>query len=174
MAQCRQRRSPTSAAGTLIVLPILAALLLLLSPACGNDLEIWPGNRTFRSALNGNQCAPNVETFMPDNGSNGNVSPTGIPGDNMDDLRSGKVDCLGDGNSGQGDDKKHNCTFPQPGCDDVGCCEVPPEDEVSDPPADDEAPPPDCSELDDICGNGYFDEESGECQYLEWPECESA
>src|SRR5688572_25495450 len=57
-------------------------------------------------------------------------------GDNCDDLSSGKVDCIGDGNSGQGDDKKHNCTFPQPGCDADGCCD----EEVVDEP---DAPAPD-------------------------------
>jgi penicillin-binding protein 1A len=54
-------------------------------------------------------------------------------GDNCDDLSSGKVDCIGDGNSGQGDDKKHNCMFPQPGCDDAGCCD----DDMVDPNDDD-------------------------------------
>ncbi|MEE8408485.1 MAG: hypothetical protein V3T05_02665, partial [Myxococcota bacterium] len=126
MTRRRQRCSPASSAGTLILLPIIAVWLLLMSPGCGDDATSWPGNTQFISALTGESCTPDIATFMPSDDSNGNVSPTGIPGDNLDDLRSGKVDCLGDGNSGQGDDKKHNCTFPQAGCDDVGCCEVPP------------------------------------------------
>jgi hypothetical protein len=98
----------------------------------------------FRNVLTGEECVPD-DTYEPrpghssdapghtqDNpGHGGDRSPTGIPGDNMDDEHSGKVDCLGDGNSGQGDDKKHNCEFP-PGCDQNGCC-----DGDVDPPQDD-------------------------------------
>ena len=81
----------------------------------------------YRSALTGEACEPEADSWMPAGnraaqGRGGHNSPTGIPGDNIDDPRSGKIDCLGDGNSGQGDDKKHGCQFPQPGCDGQGCC----------------------------------------------------
>ena len=124
-----------------------------------------PETATYRSSLTGDLCEPNASFIplnaehsnrnhdkeRPTNNGNGNESPTGIPGDNLDDTRSGKVDCLGDGNSGQGDDKKHGCQFPQPGCDDQGCCETdggdeddttPPADDTT-PPADDTTPPAD-------------------------------
>ena len=40
------------------------------------------------------------------NGNGGHNSPTGIAGDNSDDENSGHVDCLGDGDSGQGNDDR--------------------------------------------------------------------
>ena len=75
---------------------------------------------TYHNALTGDVCTPN-SSFVPmtGNGNGGHNSPTGIPGDNIDDPHSGKVDCYYDGNSGQGDDKKHPCA---PGCDDQHCC----------------------------------------------------
>jgi hypothetical protein len=126
----------------------IAAAALLSMGACSGDVTA-----TYRNALTDETCVPNstflVKASSTDNkGSNagGNTSPTGIPGDNLDDERSGKIDCLGDGNSGQGDDKKHNCEFPQPGCDDTGCCD---EDVLPPPDGDDgddedpvEPPPP--------------------------------
>jgi hypothetical protein len=95
----------------------------------------------YRNAVTGAPCDPDPATFRKrahDGGRGGARSPTGIPGDNMDDPHSGKVDCLGDGNSGQGDDKKHPC--PPPGCDDQDCCEPPPvEPPTPEPPV--ETPP---------------------------------
>jgi hypothetical protein len=80
-------------------------------------------------------CKPN-QTYQPKVKKHTNDKCQGNSnGDNCDDLSSGKVDCIGDGNSGQGDDKKHNCMFPQPGCDDAGCCDG---DVVDDPDGDDD------------------------------------
>lgn len=120
----------------------------------------------YRSALTGEECTPDATTFMAPlrghrgrgDGRGGHNSPTGIPGDNIDDPHSGKVDCLGDGNSGQGNDVE-GC-FPAPGCDAEGCCveepevpEVPDADAGPEPtpevpeepetPGDPEPPPPD-------------------------------
>ncbi len=81
---------------------------------------------------------PKDHTNNGNGNGNGNVSPTGLPGDNMDDTRSGKVDCYWDGNSGQGDDKD-GCEFPQEGCDGDGCCE---EGCVNVDPAPEEHAPP--------------------------------
>ncbi len=99
----------------------------------------------YRNALTGAVCVPDPETLVPlhghngqGNGNGGHNSPTGIPGDNIDDPNSGKVDCLGDGDSGQGNDER-NCT-PAPGCDAEDCCEEPPPSDPSDPPPSD--PPP--------------------------------
>jgi hypothetical protein len=101
----------------------------------------------FVNVFTGQTCRPDALTFVPADAGRGggNTSPTGIPGDNMDDLRSGQVDCLGDGNSGQGDDFKHDfCGNPPPGCDDSGCCEEdcaePPEDSVDEEPPPEEPP----------------------------------
>jgi hypothetical protein len=55
-------------------------------------------------------------------GNGGLNSPTGIPGDSIDDPHSGKVDCLGDGDSGQGNDERF-CT--PPGCDGQDDCADP-------------------------------------------------
>ena len=106
------------------------------------------------------ECEPSA-SFMPKqnqgNGAQNDKCQGTSNGDNCDDLSSGKVDCIGDGNSGQGDDKKHMCDFPQPGCDDQGCCDEdvvePPGDGDDDgggdppppppPPPDDTQPPPD-------------------------------
>lgn len=96
------------------------------------EADIDAEMHTFADVESGEVCVPVEENLnfplkvnkrskrRADRG-NGNHSPTGIAGDNMDDLRSGKVDCYYDGNSGQGDDKKHGCT-PPPGCDTEGCC----------------------------------------------------
>ena len=46
-------------------------------------------------------------------GNGGHKSPTGIPGDNTDDPHSGKFDCLGDGDSGLGNDDR-NCPLIPP------------------------------------------------------------
>jgi len=116
------------------LMPYAFSLVLIstiaLAPGCATETG------QFVNALTGDECEPDFETFNArgrehvDNGhGRGNTSPTGIPGDNLDDERSGHTDCLGDGNSGHGDDKKHNCEVP-PGCDAQGCCE-------SDVPGDD-------------------------------------
>ena len=81
-----------------------ALVAVLLVAGCGDWLA---DDVSYVNYFTGETCSPNPLTFQAadaDHQSNGNVSPTGIPGDNMDDLRSGKVDCLYDGNSGQGDD----------------------------------------------------------------------
>lgn len=114
---------------------LISALVLAITGACADET-----GTTFRNAITGEECVPN-DTYIPvgaghGNNGNGNTSPTGIPGDNLDDLRSGKIDCLGDGNSGQGDDKKHNCE----GCDNTLCCDdgvLPPDDGDDDPDVDD-------------------------------------
>jgi hypothetical protein len=108
---------------------------------------------THINALTGQLCIPNG-TYLPlaHPNVNGQAGDGGAqcqgtgPGDNCDDLHSGKIDCIGDGNSGQGDDKKHPCEFPQPGCDDQGCCdgdivETPPEDPPTTEPPPTEPPP---------------------------------
>ena len=85
----------------------------------------------YRNAVTGEECVPDPGSFNPlhghngqGNGQGGHNSPTGIPGDNVDDPHSGRIDCLGDGDSGQGNDER-NCT--PPGCDAEGCCEEDPE-----------------------------------------------
>lgn len=112
---------------------LLAVTLGVALAGCSSDPEV----ATYTSALSGKQCRPDPQSLMPmapmspaslhkSNGNGGQRSPTGIPGDNLDDLHSGKIDCYYDGNSGQGDDRKHPCTmndFPQPGCDSMGCCD---------------------------------------------------
>jgi hypothetical protein len=96
---------------------------------------------THVNALTGAICTP-TDSYMPRPNSHANANGGGAqcqgtgPGDNCDDLHSGKIDCIGDGNSGQGDDRKHPCTFPQPGCDAEGCCDG---DMVDPPPVE---PPP--------------------------------
>jgi hypothetical protein len=148
---------------TKMVTHTLTGFVVLGCLSCGAEVQtdgLLDGE--FINVFSGQSCRPDPLTFNSalHDGSNGNTSPTGIPGDNMDDLRSGKVDCLGDGNSGQGDDAKHSfCGDPPPGCDDGGCCEEgcgeepaedpvvddPPEEPVvDDPPAEDppqEQPP---------------------------------
>ena len=101
-----------------------------------------PGTKEHVNALTGESCEPNAATYIPHDP--GPCQGT-TNGDNCDDLHSGKIDCIGDGNSGQGDDKKHNCEFPQPGCDDTGCCD----DDLVEPPVDD-TPPPEEEPLPDI------------------------
>lgn len=108
----------------------LALTLGAALAGCSSEPEV----ATYTSALSGKQCRPDPQSLMPmspaplhkQSGNGGQRSPTGIPGDNLDDLHSGKIDCYYDGNSGQGDDRKHPCTmndFPQPGCDSMGCCD---------------------------------------------------
>ena len=76
----------------------------------------------YTNLLTGDECVPDPGTFTPlhghngqGNGNGGQKSPTGIAGDNVDDPQSGKIDCLGDGDSGAGNDLR-NC------CDANGCC----------------------------------------------------
>jgi len=103
---------------------LFAAVLTLALAACGTETS------SHVSALTGQACTPNG-SYMPPPPKHQNPKCQGTGnGDNCDDLSSGKIDCIGDGNSGQGDDKKHNCMFPQPGCDDMGCCD----DGMVDPP----------------------------------------
>jgi hypothetical protein len=114
-----------------IKLSLFAALLAGAGlAACTDD-----STSGFRSAITGEACEPDPATLRPhgrsgENGNGGQNSPTGIPGDNMDDEHSGKVDCYYDGNSGQGDDKKHPC------CDDSMCCNGDPDDGEETPPTD--------------------------------------
>ena len=105
----------------------------------------------YVNAVTGETCQPDPATLhrhgqSGQHGNGGHGSPTGIPGDNMDDEHSGKVDCLGDGNSGQGDDKKHPC------CDDSMCCDGTPTDDPDDP-SDDPTDPSD-DPTDDGPGTG--------------------
>ena len=133
---------------------VIVPLLALMS--CSSSPEV----NVYQSALTGQTCRPDPHTLMPkprpnrsvQPGNGGHNSPTGIPGDNLDDPHSRKIDCYYDGNSGQGDDRKHPCTpadFPQPGCDQAGCCDVDvlltdPEQMVDTPllPQGDTPPPP--------------------------------
>jgi len=113
---------------------LLAALLAVGFAACADNTT------GFQSAVTGEPCEPDPATLQPrghsgENGNGGQNSPTGIPGDNMDDEHSGKVDCYYDGNSGQGDDKKHPC------CDINMCCNVPPEEVPPEDPPTEEEPP---------------------------------
>ncbi|AKF03011.1 hypothetical protein DB32_000159 [Sandaracinus amylolyticus] len=108
---------------------VLAPVITLI--ACSTE----PSPPVYRSALTGEECVPDPGTMIPPergsgHGRGGHNSPTGIPGDNIDDPHSGKVDCLYDGNSGQGNDRD-GC-FPRPGCDAEGCCEVPDPDPTPD------------------------------------------
>lgn len=100
---------------------IITTLLALLA-ACTGD-----GTSTHINALTGETCVPDAQSYLA---RATHCQGTG-PGDNCDDLHSGKIDCIGDGNSGQGDDKKHDCEFPQPGCDETGCCD----EDLVEPPA---------------------------------------
>jgi hypothetical protein len=92
------------------------------------------------NALSGEACEPDPTTYIA------REAPAHCQGtsngDNCDDLHSGKIDCIGDGNSGQGDDKKHDCEFPQPGCDEDGCCDEDLVDPPQNDPGDDPEPPP--------------------------------
>lgn len=104
---------------------LLFSLTLALFAACSPSVDTHVNAYTLEA------CEPAKASYMPKEKANGNDKCQGTGnGDNCDDLSSGKVDCIGDGNSGQGDDKKHNCQFPQPGCDENGCCD---EDVVADP-----------------------------------------
>ncbi|MBA3392885.1 MAG: hypothetical protein H0T89_09585 [Deltaproteobacteria bacterium] len=107
-------------------------VLVLFSAACSSP-------STHVNAYSLEVCTPNG-SYTPKVKKNTNDKCQGTSnGDNCDDLSSGKVDCIGDGNSGQGDDKKHNCMFPQPGCDENGCCD----EDVVDPDAGDDPTGPD-------------------------------
>lgn len=99
--------------GVLTAVGGLAALLLTAGPAMAQP---------YINVFTEEECVPDPATFAPLHGHNGqgqgnggHNSPTGIPGDNVDDAQSGKIDCLGDGDSGQGNDLR-NC------CDIDGCC----------------------------------------------------
>ena len=120
-----------------IKLSLFAALLAGASlTACTSDSDSGTTSG-YISAVTGEACTPDPATLQRhgksgDHGNGGQNSPTGIPGDNMDDEHSGKVDCYYDGNSGQGDDKKHPC------CDANMCCDgVPPTDDPDDPGTED-------------------------------------
>ena len=140
----------------------LSSLMLGLA-SYGCTASEAPANTSaglYLSAMTGEECVPD-DTLVPAEPSGeaeakrgGHNSPTGIPGDNIDDEHSGKIDCYYDGNSGQGDDRKHGCDptdFPQPGCDSNGCCadEVIP-DGPADSPTDDD---PDGSEYEEPTGD---------------------
>jgi hypothetical protein len=120
---------------------LIASLVFVLAGVgCTSD---EPTGRHV-NALTGEECVPNPITYLA--GEAPDHCQGTSNGDNCDDLHSGKIDCIGDGNSGQGDDKKHNCEFPQPGCDDTGCCDddivvLPPEPQLPPPPDGDEDPP---------------------------------
>lgn len=119
---------------TLVGLTLVAGLALLLS-ACGMDPDTF--EPTFRSALTGEPCDPDPATYVPlypegttfeegkpwkpEKQDGLERNPTGMNGDNMDDAASGRTDCFWDGNSGHGDDKKHECI--PPGCDENLCCD---------------------------------------------------
>jgi len=89
-----------------------------------------PNSGSYINALTGEECTPDSQSYIPRKAHDPGQCQGTSNGDNCDDLHSGKIDCIGDGNSGQGDDKKHNCEFPQPGCDENGCCD----DDMVDPP----------------------------------------
>jgi hypothetical protein len=100
---------------------------------CGTDTS------THVNALTGEACEPNASyTPHPHSEPHDDRCQGTSHGDNCDDMSSGKIDCIGDGNSGQGDDTKRGCQFPQPGCDDQGCCDG---DLVHVPPDGGEPPP---------------------------------
>lgn len=107
----------------------------MLGLGCGTGTE-------HVNALTGEVCVPD-SSYIPRakpahaNNGQGHECQGTSNGDNCDDLSSGKIDCIGDGNSGQGDDKKHNCEFPQPGCDENGCCD----EDMVDPQPDPEPEP---------------------------------
>lgn len=94
---------------------LVLSLSLFASAACNTPTE-------HVSAYTLEACEPDASSYMAKAKKNDKCQGTSN-GDNCDDLSSGKIDCIGDGNSGQGDDKKHNCVFPQPGCDANGCCD---------------------------------------------------
>ena len=123
---------------------ILLATLFLVG--CGT------GTGDYTSALTGQTCDPNgsYKPHKPKAPASNDKCQGTSNGDNCDDLSSGKIDCIGDGNSGQGDDKKHNCQFPQPGCDDQGCCE----DDLVDPPEGDDGDDGDDGDGGDDNGSG--------------------
>ena len=133
-----------------LVLALLVPCSLL---ACSSE----PPRRTrgYLSELTGEECVPDPATLTPTvalrgrhAGRGGERSPTGIPGDNLDDPHSGQVDCLGDGNSGAGNDPEGGCP-PPPGCDAFGCCEVPADPDAGTPPPDPEPEPtPDAGTID--------------------------
>lgn len=117
---------------------LLAAVITL--GACATDIDTAPESGKYINALTGETCTPDGTYLLgPGNGNgNGNRCQGTGNGDNCDDLASGQIDCIGDGNSGQGDDKKHECEFPQPGCDANACCD---HDIVAQPPGGWRNPP---------------------------------
>ena len=115
-----------------IKLSLFAALLAGASLTACTGSNSDGSSAGYLSAATGEPCTPDPATLQPhgksgQHGNGGQNSPTGIPGDNMDDEHSGKVDCYYDGNSGQGDDKKHPC------CDANMCCNGDPDDGEVDP-----------------------------------------
>lgn len=91
----------------------------------------------YVDSLTGTSCSPDLTTWVaesdaPETHRHGHhgKGPTGLPGDNRDDDHSGKIDCVGDGDSGQGNDSP-DCEAPDdtpPGCDALGCCAEWPDD----------------------------------------------
>ena len=123
---------------------LITMLTLSLGLALGAAACDGGSTSTHVNAVTGDTCDPDPQSYMPRKPAPDHCQGTSN-GDNCDDLHSGKIDCIGDGNSGQGDDKKHNCEFPQPGCDEHGCCEPdivdpPPTTPPSEPPTTE--PPP--------------------------------
>ena len=122
---------------------VFGFLVSLAVSACAE-----PPRGTYVNALTGEECTPDSRSYVP-RAAGGNDQCQGTSnGDNCDDLHSGKIDCIGDGNSGQGDDKKHNCDFPQPGCDEDGCCDGDIVDPPPPPPDDDGSSEPDAGPTD--------------------------
>jgi hypothetical protein len=114
-----------------------------------------PDTGTHVNALTGEECEPDSTSYIPREAPDHCQGTSN--GDNCDDLHSGKIDCIGDGNSGQGDDKKHNCEFPQPGCDENGCCD----DDMVDPPPGDGDDPDDGDDGDGDDGGDDGDGDDG-------------
>ncbi|MEZ4256657.1 MAG: hypothetical protein R3A78_13265 [Polyangiales bacterium] len=115
---------------SLFLVACAPALAFLPIVGCTGGSSTGRSTTGYLEADTMDDCVPDMSTMVPltapsangkGKGNGGHGSPTGIPGDNMDDLHSGKVDCYYDGNSGQGDDKKHGCVVP--GCDENGCCD---------------------------------------------------
>ncbi len=115
-------------------LEIVSCCGLLIS-GCGQGTISINRTANFTNVFSGQSCSLKEHSYVerPKECTDAERNASGLPGDNMDDEASCHIDCVGDGNSGQGDDKRHPCTpdsFPQPGCDEDGCCE----DEAIPPP----------------------------------------
>lgn len=116
---------------------LIAALYL----GCADDVT------TYRSAITGDECIPNSSLMARETSDDRDDERSGKDERRGKDGRRGKGDCHCDGNSDHGDDKKDHCQFPQPGCDDQGCCETDdpdpdvPEPDAGVPDPDDDVPP---------------------------------